>query len=147
MQPRLPTSILPSGFRCGTFPGRSRPAKRLDIAHQLPALRFRQLRPNWHSLSNDTIRQDPENSAWRGALNFRSVEAWPPLTFSPRVTMAFGAVPFKENGPGSNCVRIILQRISAAPRFFRGLLQFRVDGRIVLGRCASRWFIGVPALR
>ena len=60
--------------------------------------------------------------------------------------MAFRAVLFEENGAGSDGVRIILQRIGAVPGFFRDLLQFRIDGRIVFGRCVNGRFARIPAL-
>jgi len=60
--------------------------------------------------------------------------------------MAFRTVPFEEYGAGSDGVWIILQRIGAVPRFFRGLLQFRVDGRIVFERCVNGRFVRIPAL-
>lgn len=61
--------------------------------------------------------------------------------------MAFRAVLFEENGAGSNGVWIVLQRICAVPGLFGRLLQLRVDGRIVFGRCADGWLVGIPALR
>src|SRR5882724_4922022 len=124
MQPRVRTRILLSRLRSGRF-GRGRRgslAERFDIPYQLPALGFRHLRPYRHPLSNDTIRQDPENRAGRGALNFRGTEAWPLLAASRRVTMTFSAVLSEENGAGSNGVRIILQRIGAVPCLFGRLL-------------------------
>src|SRR5260370_40354514 len=108
MQPRLRIRILSSRFRSGRFRRRTRPAKRFDVPHQLPALRFRQLRPDRHPLSNHTIRQYPENRAWRGALNFGGTEAWRLRATSRSVTMAFGAALFEENGASSNGVRIVL---------------------------------------
>src|SRR5882762_10154239 len=121
--------------------------KRFAVPHQLPAPWLRQLRPNWHSLSNDTIRQDPEYSARRGALNFGSAEARCLRATSRSVTMTFGAVLFEENGASSNGVWIVLQRICAVPCLFGCLLQFRVDGRFVCGRCADGRFVGILALR
>src|SRR5260370_29704699 len=147
MQPRLRTRILPSGFRRGIFRRRSGRGKRLDVAHQLPALRFRQLRPNRHLLSNHSVSHQPEKGSGRSALHFWSEETRSLARAFGGVAVAFRAVLFEEYGAGSNGVRIILQRIGAAPRFFWGLLQFRVDGRVVFGRCARSWFIGVPALR
>src|SRR5258708_10526363 len=147
MPPRLRIRILSSRFRSGRLRRWSRPAKRFDVPHQLPALRFRQLRPDRHPLSNDTIRQYPENRARRGALNFGSAEAWRLHAASRGVTMTFGAALFEENGASSNGVRIVLERISALPRLFGCLLQFRVDGRIVFGRCADGRFVGILALR
>src|SRR6266699_1570362 len=135
-QPRLRIRIRPSRFRSGRLGRRSSPAKRFDVPHELPALGFRKLRPNRHPLSNDSIRQDPENSAWRGVLNFRSAEAWPLLAAARSVTMTFSAALFKKNGTRGNGVGIILQWICAVPRFFGCLLQFRIDGRIVLRLCA-----------
>src|SRR5260370_31366776 len=107
MQPRLRIRILSSRFRSGRLRRWSRPAKRFDVPHQLPPLRFRQLRPNRHPLSNDTIRQYPENRARRGALNFGSTQA-PPLATSRGVTMTLGAALFEENGASSNGVRVVL---------------------------------------
>src|SRR6202022_4799383 len=127
MQPRLRTRIPTSRLGHRRVPRRSRPAKRFDVPHQLPALRFRQLRPDGHPLSNDPIRQNPENRAWRGALNFGSAEAWRLRATSRSVTMAFGAVLFEENAAGRNGVRIVLERICPLPRLFGSLLQFRVD--------------------
>src|SRR5712664_618668 len=95
MQPRLRTRSLPSGFRHRRLSSRGRPAKRLDVPHQLPALGLWKLRPDRHPLSNDTIRQDPEDRAWRGVLNFHSAEAWRLLATSRSVTMTFGAVLFE----------------------------------------------------
>src|SRR6266849_4986461 len=145
MPPRLRIRILSSRFRSGRLRRWSRPAKRFDVPHQLPALRFRQLRPNRHPLSNDTIRQYPENRARRGALNFGSTQARPLATLGS-VTMTFGAVLFEENAASSNGIRIVLERISALPRLFGSLLQFRVDCRIVFGRCADGRFVGSLAL-
>src|SRR5260370_18893326 len=107
MQPRLRIRVLSSRFRSGRLRRWSRPAKRFDVPHQLPALRFRQLRPDRHPLSNDTIGQDPENRARRGALNFGSTEAWP-LATSPTITMTFLAALFEENAASSNGVRVVL---------------------------------------
>ncbi len=61
--------------------------------------------------------------------------------------MTFDAVLFEENGASSNGVWIVLQRICALARFFGGLLQFRIHGRIVFGRCGDGRFVGIPALR
>src|SRR5216683_1854736 len=99
-----------------------------------------------HPLSNDPIRQYPENRAWRGTLNFGSAEAWRLHAASRTITMTFGAVLFEENAAGSNGIRIVLERISALPRLFGSLLQFRVDCRIVFGRCADGRFVGSLAL-
>src|SRR5216684_3565701 len=107
MPPRLRIRILSSRFRSGRLRRWSRPAKRFDVPHQLPPLRFRQLRPDRHPLSNDTIRQDPENRAWSGALNLGSTEAWPLATLR-RNTMTFGAALFEENAASSNGVRVVL---------------------------------------
>jgi hypothetical protein len=65
----------------------------------------------------------------------------------PSFTVTFGAVLFEEYGAGGNGIRIVLERIPAVPGFFRDLLQFRVDGWIVLGRCAGGRFVGLSALR
>src|SRR5260370_7331854 len=107
MQPRVGGRLSTSRFRHGRVPLRSLHAKRFDVPHQLPALRFRQLRPDRHPLSNDTIRQDPENRAWSGALNLGSTEAWPLATLR-RNTMTFGAALFEENAASSNGVRVVL---------------------------------------
>src|SRR5260370_33497456 len=107
MQPRLRIRILSSRLRGGRLRRWSRPAKRFDVPHQLPALRFRQFRPDRHPLSNDTIRQYPENRAWRGALNFGGTQARPLATLR-RNTMTFGAALFEENAAGSNGVRVVL---------------------------------------
>ncbi len=61
--------------------------------------------------------------------------------------MTFRAVLLEENGSGSDGVWIVLQRIGAEACFFRSFLQFRVDGRIVLGRCRGGRFAGIRALR
>src|SRR5712664_464151 len=145
MPPRLRIRILSSRFRSGRLRRWSRPAKRFDVPHQLPALGFRQLRPDRHPLSNHTIRQYPENRAWRRALNLGSTEARPLATLGS-VTMTFGAALFEENGAGSNGIRIVLGRICALPRLFGSLLQFRVDRRIVFGRGADGRFVGSLAL-
>src|SRR6267143_3237327 len=147
MQLRLRTRILSSRFRSGRFRRWINPAERFDVPHQLPAPWLRKLRPDRHPLSNDTIRQDPENRAWRGALNFGSAEAWSLRATARGVTMTFGAVLFEENGAGSNGFWIVLQRICTVPRSFGCLLQFCIDGRIVFGSCADGRRVGIPALR
>src|SRR5260370_7412132 len=114
MQPRLRIRILSSRFRSGRLRRWSRPAKRFDVSHQLPALRFRQLRPNRHPLSNDTIRQYPENRARRGALNFGGTQARSLATLRPN-TMTFGAALFEENGAASNTLRVLLYWICPLP--------------------------------
>src|SRR6266446_4211002 len=110
------------------------PTKRFQVTDELPALWFGQLRPHRHSFSNHAIRQDPENRARRGALHFRDAEVWPFLAALRRITVTLGAVLLEENSACGNGVRILLQRICALARFFRRLLQLRVDGRIVLTR-------------
>jgi hypothetical protein len=94
----------------------------LDVPHQLPALWLGQLRPNRHSLSNDSIRQHPENRAWSGALNLGNAEAWSLLAALPGITVALSAVLSKEDAARSNGVQIVLQRILAVPGFIRRLL-------------------------
>src|SRR5260370_16551829 len=114
MQPRLRIRILSSRLRGGRLRRWSRPAKRFDVPHQLPALRFRQLRPDRHPLSNDTIRQYPENRARRGALNFGGTQARPLATLRPN-TITFGAALFQDNPPASNAFRAVLKSISPLP--------------------------------
>src|SRR5216684_7469540 len=91
-QPKLRTRILLSGFRRGRFCPRSRPAKRLDVTHQLPALGFRKFRPNRHFLSNHSIGQQPEKGSGRCALDFRSEETRSLARAFGGVTVAFRAV-------------------------------------------------------
>src|SRR5258708_17649565 len=102
MQPRPRTRFLPSGLRGGRFCRWTRFAKRLDVSHQLPALRLRQFRPNRHSLSDDAVRQHPENRAGRGALNLRNAEAWGLLAAMRSIAMTFHAVLFEENSACGN---------------------------------------------
>src|SRR6266481_3924398 len=147
MRPRLRTRILRSRFRNGGVPRGSRPAKRLDVPHQLPALGFRELRPNRHLLSNHSVSQKPEKTSRRSGLDFWNLETRGFTRAFGGVAVAFRAVLFEKNGAGSNGVRIVLQRIRAVPGLFGGLLQLRVDGRIVFGRCAAGWFARTPALR
>src|SRR5712664_1219800 len=108
MPPRLRTRLPTSRFGHRRVPRRNRPAKRFDVPHQLPALGFRQLRPDRHPLSNHTIRQYPENRAWRRALNLGGTEAWRLRATSRGVTMTFGAVLSEENAASSNGVRVVL---------------------------------------
>src|SRR5216684_1051435 len=147
MRPKLRTRILESRFRSGRPSGRGKLAERFDVTHQLPALGFRKLGPDRHTLSNNTICQDPKNRARRGGLNFGGSQVWPLLATSRGAAVTFRAMLFEENGSRSNGVGIILQRIWTVARFFRSFLQFRVDGRIVFSSCRSGSFVRIRALR
>src|SRR5260370_39525292 len=97
MRPRLRTRILRARFRNGGVPRSSRPAKRLDGPHQLPALGFRELRPNRHLLSNHSVSQKPEKSSRRSGWDFWNLETRGFTGAFDGVAGAFRAVLVENN--------------------------------------------------
>src|SRR6516225_9904046 len=74
-----------------------RSAKRFDETDELPALWLGKFRPHRHSLSNDAIRQDPENRSRFSNLNFWSPQTGCFLAAFGIVTVTFRAMLLEEN--------------------------------------------------
>src|SRR5207302_6793903 len=88
---------------CGT--------QRFEETHELPALRLGQLCPHGHSLSDDTVREDPENRAGLGVLNFGRAQAGSLLPAFGVVAMAFGATLSEQDSPCRNSVGAFFSRM------------------------------------
>src|SRR6266581_9570264 len=120
-----------------------RSAERFDVTDELPALRLGQFRPHRHALPNDAIRQDPENRARFGVLNFGGAQTWCSLTAFGRIAVTFRATLLKENPARGHSVGIFFQWIALGTSFFWGLADFGIHRLLgLLFRCGTARLLG-----
>lgn len=107
-------------------------SNRLKIAHDLPALRFRELGPNRHSAAHYSVGEDPEKRAGRGLLHLLGEQTRGLTAPFRSFAMAFGTVQLKKLGPRSYGLGISFQRIAPSLRFLSCLRQVIVNGIVFL---------------
>ena len=112
-----------------------------EIAHNLPALRFRQLRPHGHAASNHTVGENPKQRAGGRALHFLRPQARTFAAAFSGLAVALDTVLGKQVCACRHCIGIPFQRVAPLNCFLRGFRQLGVNG-IVLG-----WSCGIFLLR
>jgi len=98
-----------------------------DIAHKLPALRLRQLRPNRHAAADNSIGEDPEQRASRSLLHFAHPQARPFMSAFAHFAVTLGAVLVEELAARHDGFGITLQWITTALSFRRSFRQFGIN--------------------
>ena len=113
-------------------------AQRLDVANQLPALGFGQLRPDGHAAADHAVGQQPEQRSRSGLLHLGGAQAGallaPP---SRRRSVALGAMLFEEFAPAATASGSVFSGLRRAAAFRWGLGQFRIDRRCPCWRTRS----------
>jgi len=110
-------------------------SERLDVADELPALRFGKFRPHGHAVAYNPVGEQPEKRSGGRLLHFVGEQAWGFLAALGHFSVTLYAMQIEQFGTCRHGVGICFQGIRPSDRFLGSFSQFRVDRVVFSGQC------------